>query len=350
VPRSFFPTDMPIRHQFPHSVPDARALCGLPGLSVFVWVVCGSVFLSLRSALQGSSADARLPATLGPYTPPPPGALQPSDRLTSTYINENHGVHPTVQRQSASNFGLFSKVAMALRTRKAVLSTFRKRLLIFSDLLAAVEVGAIDKGDLVPGGGRLRKLYLQLCCGLSLQALHKMHTKRYLQRERGGLPKTAAWFKWVFYSASEKQFRPAFRVNRSTFQALKSILLVRARAAFCRRRGGSQLSFDLQLAVTLIRVGHYGKTCSVDAVAELFGLSVGGVIKSTRRVVKALAGVAPQHIRWPKTQRRAGLSMYAAEKSALTAALVLRTEQLSGLPTSQRCIPGRTTTESSGTA
>jgi len=223
-------------------------------------------------------------------------------------------VHPTVKRQSASNFGFFLNVAMARRTRKAVLSTLRKRLLIFSVLLAAMEVGAIDKGDLIPGGGRLSKLCLHLCCGLSWQALHQMHTQRYLQRERGGVPKTDAWFKWVFYSASEKQFRTAFRVNRSTFQALKSVLLVRARAAFCRRRGGSQLSLDLQLAVTLFRVGHYGNACSVDAVADLFGVSVGGVIKSTRRVVKALAGVAPQHIRWPNTQRRAGLSMYAAEK------------------------------------
>jgi len=42
VPRSFFSPAMPIRHQFSHSVPDARARCCLPGLSVFVWVVCGS--------------------------------------------------------------------------------------------------------------------------------------------------------------------------------------------------------------------------------------------------------------------------------------------------------------------
>jgi len=308
---------MPIRHQVCHSVPDARARCCLPGLSVFVWVVCGSVFLSLRSALQGSSAGARLPATLGRSPPAPRGTLhpQPSDRLTATYIKEHREVCPTVGRQSASNFGFFVNVAMARRTRKAVCSTLRKHLLFFSVLLAAVKVGAVDKGDLIPGGGQLSKIFLHLCCGLSWQALHKMHTRRYLQHERGGVPKTNAWFKWVFYSASEKQFRTAFRVNRSPFQALKRVLLVRARAAFGRRRGGSQLSLDLQLAIiTLFRVGHYGNACSVDAVADLFGVSVGGVIKSTRRVVRELAGVAPQHIRWPNTERRAGLSMYVAEK------------------------------------
>jgi len=52
----------------------------------------------------------------------------------------------------------------------------------------------------------------------------------------------------------------------------------------------------------------------VSAVAELLGVSVGGVIKSTRRVMKALASVAPQHIRWPNTQRSASLSEYEAER------------------------------------
>jgi len=76
MPRSFLSPAMLIRPQVSHSVPDARARCCLPGLSVFVCVVCGSVFLSLRSALQGSSSGARLPATLGRYPPPPPHAAR----------------------------------------------------------------------------------------------------------------------------------------------------------------------------------------------------------------------------------------------------------------------------------
>jgi len=136
-----------------------------------------------------------------------------------------------------------------------------------------------------------------------------MHTQRYRQRERGGVPKTEAWFKRVFYSASEKQFRTAFRVNRSKapFWCARAPLSVAAGV-------GGQPSLDLQLAVTLFRVGHYGNACSVYAVSDLFAVPVGGVIKSTRRVVNALTGVAPQHISWQNTQRRAGLSMYAAEK------------------------------------
>jgi len=89
--------------------------------------------------------------------------------------------------------------------------------------------------------------------------------------------------------------------------------VVRARAAFCRRRRGIQLCLDSQLAVTLFRVGLHGNARSVDAAADLFCVSVGGVVKSPRRVGNALARVAPQHILWPSTQRRADSSAYAAE-------------------------------------
>ena len=91
-------------------------------------------------------------------------------------------------------------------------------------------------------------------------------------------------------------------------------LRTHARPAFSHHRGGAQLNLELQLAITLFRLGHYGNACSVDAVADLFGVSVGAVIKSTRRVVKVLAGAAPQHIRWPNAQRRAALSAFGAEK------------------------------------
>jgi len=118
----------------------------------------------------------------------------------------------------------------------------------------------------------------------------------------------------VFYSASEAQFQSAFRVSQTTFKAIKTSLLVHAPAGFCRRRGGDQLRLDRKLSIALFRMGHCGNACPVDAVAGLFGVSIGCVIKSTRRFVKALAGMAPHYIRWLDTRRRAGLARYAAEK------------------------------------
>ena len=74
------------------------------------------------------------------------------------------------------------------------------------------------------------------------------------------------------------------------------------------------MKLEFQLAITLSRLGHYGNACYVDCVSDLFELSVGAYIKSTRRVVKVLLGAAPQHIRWPNAQRRAALSEFSAEK------------------------------------
>jgi len=145
---------------------------------------------------------------------------------------------------------------------------------------------------------------LHLCWGLSWHTLHHTHARRYLRSDRGGLAKTDAWLRMVFYSASEERFHKHFRVSRSTFPTLKNLLLTRAPPVFSRRRGGAQVKLELPLAITLFRLRHYGNACSVDAVADLFGVSVGAVIKSTWRVLKVLAGAAPQHIRWPNAQRR----------------------------------------------
>jgi len=87
-----------------------------------------------------------------------------------------------------------------------------------------------------------------------------------------------------------------------------------ARSVFFRSRGGAQVDLQLQLAINLYRPGHYGNACSVDAVADLFGVSVGAVVKSSRRVVKALVSLAPVHIRWPNAQRREQLSSYETSK------------------------------------
>jgi len=51
----------------------------------------------------------------------------------------------------------------------------------------------------------------------------------------------------------------------------------------------------------------------VDAVAELFGVSTGDVIKSARRVVNTLSMIAPQHIKWKSRSCQAASSRLAAD-------------------------------------
>jgi len=154
----------------------------------------------------------------------------------------------------------------------------------------------------------------------------------------------------VFLSASEERFRKHSRVNRSTFQTLKILLLTRARPVFSRQRGGAQLNLEFQLAITLASLGHYGNACSVACVSDLLGVSVGAVIKSTRRVVKVLLGADPQHILWPKVQRRAALSGFLQKSMAFSNLSGRQTEKRFRSPISRLCSRGPSLTGSRGTA
>jgi len=88
--------------------------------------------------------------------------------------------------------------------------------------------------------------------------------------------KTDALFRLVFYSASKGHFRKLFRVDRSKFEKLKNLFLTRARPVSSRRRGGAQVKLELQLAITLFRLGPYENACSVDAVSA-GGLEPAGI-------------------------------------------------------------------------
>lgn len=83
-------------------------------------------------------STATLPTAHGPYPPP----LCPHVDILF--------VRPTLLGQLASNFRFLFVVdiAMARRTRKEILFTLRKRVLLFTILLAALEVGLINKEDL----------------------------------------------------------------------------------------------------------------------------------------------------------------------------------------------------------
>ena len=200
------------------------------------------------------------------------------------------------------------------RERKVVLSSLRKRLLLLSIILAAMDVGLVDVGDVLPNEKQLGKVCVHLLWALTWEALRKTQARRYLQHNRGVTFKSAAWFHAVRDHASEQRFRTYFRVSRSTFSKLRGVLWAHARLVCRRRRGRAQLALDLQLAIMLYRLGHYGNACSVDAVAELFGVSTGAVIKSTRRVLNTLSMIAPEHIKWKSRSFRAASSRLAADR------------------------------------
>jgi len=150
--------------------------------------------------------------------------------------------------------------------------------LFFTILLAAIDVGWVEEQDVFPGGGRTAKMGLQLGWALSYDVFRNTHGRRYLARGGAGVAKFDAWYKSAFYHSSEQRFRGYFRVDRATFAAVLLALRRDARSLFFHSRGGAQVDLQLQLAINLCRPGHYGNACSVDAVADLCGASVGAVV------------------------------------------------------------------------
>jgi len=68
----------------------------------------------------------------------------------------------------------------------------RKRVLLITIFLSALESGLLDKGYPLPEGGQLGMACLHLCWGLSWHTLHHTHVWRYRGRDRGGVAKIDA--------------------------------------------------------------------------------------------------------------------------------------------------------------
>lgn len=66
--------------------------------------------------------------------------------------------------------------------------------------------------------------------------------------------------------------------------------------------------------MTLYRLGAYGNLERVDAVPDHFGMSVGTVVKATRRVIRGLKRLAPDTLVWPNAARHSDLSAWAGSR------------------------------------
>jgi hypothetical protein len=60
-----------------------------------------------------------------------------------------------------------------------------------------------------------------------------------------------------------------------------------------------QLPTEEQLAIALMRFGHFGNNASVEAIAQWAGVSAGMVVAATRRVMEAVLSMHDQFIHWP---------------------------------------------------
>lgn len=91
---------------------------------------------------------------------------------------------PSRTARSTTDWPGCSSVIMARRCREEVLSTLRKRLLVFTITLAAMKAGFIDHKVPLPGTG---KGAMRLCLGMTWDALRRTESHRYLWRHRFGV-------------------------------------------------------------------------------------------------------------------------------------------------------------------
>ena len=113
-----------------------------------------------------------------------------------------------------------------------------------------------------------------------------------------------------------KQHDPArlrrnLRVTPTTFDALCSQL---QHPVFTNRSCRKQLPIQIQVAITLYQFGHEGNSVSCKSVAQWSGVSVGGVLKVTERVIEAI--LANYHaVRWVSEEEKEESKEWVAKVS-----------------------------------
>lgn len=199
---------------------------------------------------------------------------------------------------------------MARSARKLVLGRLRTRLILFTILLALSEVNALP--SCVPHHPGLReKDVFRLLWVVSAGGFSAVSQRRYLRATRTRLHKCSDWYRNILLRSSDSRFREYMRMSRPTFLHVLGLLRNHSSDLFFSRRGAAQLPLELQLALTLYRLGCYGNCARTNAVADCFGVSPGAVVKTTRRVVKALKRLAPMYIKWPNATERAEMASHA---------------------------------------
>lgn len=176
---------------------------------------------------------------------------------------------------------------MARSTRKLVLVRLGARLMLFTVLLALSEVNGLP--SCIPREPGLRqKDSFRLLRFIYAAGLSAVSQRRHLRAARTSLPKSSAWYTDVLLKSSDSRFREYMRMSRPTFHVLLDLVRTHAADLFMPRRGAAQMPLELQLALTLYRLGCYGNAARLNAVADCFGVSPGAVVKATRWVVTGL--------------------------------------------------------------
>jgi len=137
-----------------------------------------------------------------------------------------------------------------------------------------------------------------------LQILNKITNTRYL-RARNRLPKAGNLHLAFTYAQNPSdyiRFTNMLRISPHVFHVLLS--LIEDHQVFFNNSNVPQTPIEIQLAVTLFRMGRFGNAASLEDIARNCGISEGSVEKFTNRCFDAIEALHDTFVRLLTTEEK----------------------------------------------
>ncbi|CAO3565321.1 unnamed protein product [Mortierella alpina] len=196
---------------------------------------------------------------------------------------------------------------MVLSERKKVMALLSRRQTLENDL-AITPVSADAKqglDDMIPDLLRYFKcdtveaLRAQYPTTADMRAVAE--TTRYFASRKAAQDRVGDTFDNIYNDirkADEKEYVDFVRMSKTAFNNLVTSVLPQ-HPVFKNQSNNGQESIEKQLAITLWRMGHFGKDAGVAEASKIFGLSEGTIVKCTQRCLEAFKDIASDVISWP---------------------------------------------------
>lgn len=128
------------------------------------------------------------------------------------------------------------------------------------------------------------------------------------------IPKSTS-FRELVMRLPAQDFKQVLRMNKETFNYVLS--LIQNHTVFQNNSNRKQACVELQLTVTLERLGTNGNGASVGRIARGQGIGNGTVTLYSSRVIKALNSLTDQFIKWPGAIERRKIATRIHEKHGI---------------------------------
>lgn len=133
---------------------------------------------------------------------------------------------------------------------------------------------------------------------VDINIIQTLHETRYLNGRDHRVPKAGnvhlAW-EYAQHPSDHHRFASMLRVSPRVFETILS--LIEDHPVFTNGSNNAQASVEVQLAVTLYRMGRYGNGASIQDIARVAGCSEGSVENYTDRCFEAIEALHDLFVR-----------------------------------------------------